>query len=669
VTLDGSCNGTLGNYIGLATVNDACSPTTVTQSPAAGTAANGTGTVTVTLTAKDASNNTSTCSFTVNKVDITAPTLTCPSSTTKSTNAGQCTYKVVGGEFNPTVSDGCTSSSSINLTWCITNLNASMQTGSGSLADKYLSYGTNTIKWTAIDASNNTSTCSFTVDVNKITTTTSITVTPGTQDYSDNVTLVAQITPYNCSGAVIDGTVTFKIGTFVLGTAPVASDGSATLTVALTEPTLDPGNPTNGPLKPGAKTVTACFGGSSNSGPYLPSTSTQINNLTVRCEKAVLDYIGNELVATVSTTNLTANIDLRVAIQDIADGSRGDIRNARVRFVFDGVEVLPYTPITTLIDQYTGVVSKAVTKVLSGTSTSEVYELKVYVNNYYCSDVLCVPITVYVPTGDFITGGGHIKPTNSAGLLPSDLTSNTNFGFNVKYNKKGTSLQGKLNFIWRSGGKTYQAKSTAIDALGVDVSNPAVATANFTSKCTVTDITDPDNPITTGPNLGGNRIMQVTMTDRGEPGINSDDIGFALWNGNTLVYSSKWIATNTVNTLLAGGNLVIHSGFSVSPTNVNNNNTITTRNAQMEVTPIVAPFNVKVFPNPSQDQFSLYLENASNDKVHIVVYDAMGREVKKFEKEGGNIPVIFGRDLKGGSYFVEVRQGENHKTLKLIKQN
>jgi hypothetical protein len=32
---------------------------------------------------------------------------------------------------------------------------------------------------------------------------------------------------------------------------------------------------------------------------------------------------------------------------------------------------------------------------------------------------------------------------------------------------------------------------------------------------------------------------------------------------------------------------------------------------------------------------------ASNDKVHIVVYDAIGREVKKFEKEGGNITSHF----------------------------
>jgi len=119
---------------------------------------------------------------------------------------------------------------------------------------------------------------------------------------------------------------------------------------------------------------------------------------------------------------------------------------------------------------------------------------------------------------------------------------------------------------------------------------------------------------------------------------------------------------------LGGGNLVVHSGFNMNPTIVNNNTTIT-QSQQVDVVPVVLPFNVKVFPNPSQDQFSLYLEGANNDKVHIVVYDAMGREVKKFEKEGGNIPVIFGRDLKGGAYFVEVRQGENHKTIKLIKQN
>ena len=104
------------------------------------------------------------------------------------------------------------------------------------------------------------------------------------------------------------------------------------------------------------------------------------------------------------------------------------------------------------------------------------------VDGYYSSSDQTV-ITVYVPAGDFITGGGHIIPSSSAGTFPSTPGSKTNFGFNVKFNKKGTQLKGKLNFIWRSNGRIYQAKSNATDALGVDITNEDAMTAVFTSKC------------------------------------------------------------------------------------------------------------------------------------------------------------------------------------------
>jgi hypothetical protein len=58
--------------------------------------------------------------------------------------------------------------------------------------------------------------------------------------------------------------------------------------------------------------------------------------------------------------------------------------------------------------------------------------------------------------------------TASAGTMPSAVGTKTSF--NVKFNK-GTNLQGKLNFIWRSGG-IYQSKSTKrTDAAGVDKAN------------------------------------------------------------------------------------------------------------------------------------------------------------------------------------------------------
>ena len=50
----------------------------------------------------------------------------------------------------------------------------------------------------------------------------------------------------------------------------------------------------------------------------------------------------------------------------------------------------------------------------------------------------------------------------------------------------------------------------------------------------------------------GGLTFQISMTDNGEPG-NADTIGFTLWNGNTLIYSSNW--TNKTNEqVLAGGN-------------------------------------------------------------------------------------------------------------------
>ena len=83
---------------------------------------------------------------------------------------------------------------------------------------------------------------------------------------------------------------------------------------------------------------------------------------------------------------------------------------------------------------------------------------------------------------------------------------------------------------------------------------------------------------------------------------------------------------------------------------------------------VLLPFNVKAYPNPTEHQFTLSLEGASSEKVQIVVYDAIGRQVKKIERGDASGAIKFGDDLKVGAYIVEVRQGVNRKTLKLVKQ-
>lgn len=88
VSVNSSCEATLADYTGDATVDDNCdSSVDVTQSPT-GTI---TTTTTVTLTATDDAGNTATCSFEVEVEDDTAPSISCPVSHTVDYNAS-CLY-------------------------------------------------------------------------------------------------------------------------------------------------------------------------------------------------------------------------------------------------------------------------------------------------------------------------------------------------------------------------------------------------------------------------------------------------------------------------------------------------------------------------------------------------------------------------------------------------
>jgi hypothetical protein len=52
--------------------------------------------------------------------------------------------------------------------------------------------------------------------------------------------------------------------------------------------------------------------------------------------------------------------------------------------------------------------------------------------------------------------------------------------------------------------------------------------------------------------------LQLTMTDKGEPGT-ADTLGITVLNTEGgLWYSSNWNGVNTVEQPLGGGNLVIH---------------------------------------------------------------------------------------------------------------
>lgn len=127
------------------TFTDNCTGGTLTSTKAPGSIFQK-GISTVTYTATDASGNTATCSFTITVADKIAPVISgCPGEITVNTN--ECEIAVNWAA--PTVVDNCAG----------TTLTSTSNSGS------MFSKGKTTVTYSATDASGNTSTCSFIVNV------------------------------------------------------------------------------------------------------------------------------------------------------------------------------------------------------------------------------------------------------------------------------------------------------------------------------------------------------------------------------------------------------------------------------------------------------------------------------------------------------------------------
>jgi len=516
---------------------------------------------------------------------------------------------------------------------------------------------------------------------------------PVTAQYSDPVKFTAKI--YNGSSLLTanpTASVTFKVAAVNLdGGVNVAlvHDGSTVDLIAeVTKPLIEnPPSPSNGQMSPGAKTVTAYFNNiSTPSSSCYPTAS-----LTITKENAWITYTGDIIKATASATTTSVTLTLRANILDISvpqtpadplqDAYPGDIRNARVTFVNRDasnavIGTANLTPaLVNSLDPKIGTASVPFTiSGLSSSAPSQQIRIGIIVDNgYYVrndpnDDIV---VTGYIPVGDFITGGGYLIPTESVGSKASDDFRKNNFGFNVKFNKNGSNLQGNMNIIFRRTSSSdglvhnYQIKTNSMQSLGVDASKPNRQTAEFVSKVTLKDL---NNSTSTDPDLGGNKLLYVKLIDNGEPGVN-DSISFVIVTGNDdptilskIIWSSNWVGNMTKQMNLTGGNLVVHSGFSVGTPATTN---YVTRDAYTE--PADQPFAVRAWPNPSERYFSLHVAGNLSDNVIIKVYDISGKQV--FITSGAaNHDYRFGDTFVAGVYIAEVQQGDKRSRIKLIKQ-
>jgi hypothetical protein len=101
--------------------------------------------------------------------------------------------------------------------------------------------------------------------------------------------------------------------------------------------------------------------------------------------------------------------------------------------------------------------------------------------------------------------------------------------------------------------------------------------------------------------------------------------------------------------------------------NSGNYNTEEARDNTVKTTlPTEASMEVKIYPNPTVRDFIMKVITASGEEINVRVIDNQGRLYKSFRVMPYQT-IALGAELKPGSYLVEVRQGTQVKTTKVIK--
>jgi hypothetical protein len=641
-----------------------------------------TGSATVTFYATDACGHSSSTTATFTIIDTQAPVInspvTCGESITVNTDPGECDY-TAGTEFDITATDAC--SGNVTPDWSITDANGT-RNGSGSLAGVTFIPGSTSVTWTAEDDCGNSSTCSFDVIV-KIATITTVYTSASAARYYDDVTLYAEVVT-NCPNYPLTGYVEFFIDNVSVGSAPAfvipaGEPGAgttlrATLIHKITE--LPFSDPLNNP-----HTVKAEFTPTNDN--YVGSQDTCKLRIYPRDASPFTGsagfYTGPLFAWTTGPNSSTATITLTAVVQDnnVPDG---DVRGAKVTFYyFDNGNLSPIPSAQNLpvdlIDETDGTIGAASAIVQFNIGNWNALEFYItvgisggYTNNPYDPESQAL-VTVSKPLeGGYIVGGGEIENSaNTVGLIKGAIGAeyNTEYSFDVSYNKKGTNPKGKATlkiYSWYGSDgildtiiHTYIVQSNAIATLAVN--KPSESQAYFSSKATLKEQM-PDGSMVS---LEGNNTFQIWVTDPGNDGGDDGTIGVQLnKKAGGIWFSSNWNGTKTTEVPPVAG-----SEIKVAPASA-----AKSAETEIEAPVITGKFEVSVYPNPSNGPVTFEFQLSESAITTIDIYTSAGTLITHlFEDEveaGTTRTVTFDQKLPEGTYYYKLQSGNYVKTGKFI---
>ena len=304
---------------------------------------------------------------------------------------------------------------------------------------------------------------------------------------------------------------------------------------------------------PGTYPITCSGGAAAN---YSFSYDTGV--LTVTLEDAVATYTGDTIAYATNAGETRATIVLRTTIRDsslissFGDAAPGDIRTAKVSFMEGGTTLcgplavgLVGTPLTT------GSASCSVS-LRTGSHT-----IDIFVNGRYTGSTQGKVVVLKAPKHSDVEGDGQFKVSASAGKYKADAGSTAKFEFDGEMGRR--DLRADLELTYKAGSKTYEIELTSVNVLGkirqpggtLCFKPPSATCAGLGYLRGVAKLLDVSG--SKPKTIGTGFTVQLVMTDKGKG--TSDSVGFTLWDGPLLLFSSEWNGASTVERPLTKGNL------------------------------------------------------------------------------------------------------------------
>jgi len=409
---------------------------------------------------------------------------------------------------------------------------------------------------------------------------------------------------------------------------------------------------------------------------YLPG------NIIIKQDSVCATYNGvtfaNTDLSSSGAVLSTTSVKLSIVINTVGDA---DARTATVKFTTDNNG----GPYTAALDGTNSTINQAVytynMPVNIGSNLSQTTLVTWTFSGNFANSTLCndinTEVTVSTRTSDFVTGGGFVVLASSSGTYKGDAGSKNNFGFNVKWNKSLSNLQGGgFNSNVRSGNLIYHIQGPKILTLAVvPATSTKPATAAFTSGNANVTVSNANTGVVIS--TAGNLNLTVQMTDLCDPGpgnnASSDLIAITLKDSKgNLLFSNNWNSptASTDQQSLNGGNLQVHGDANtlLAPTCSSSAvKTVALQAPALTFKDGPPPLSASIYPNPSVSNFNLQLKGGTVDKLEITVTDVLGHVIETHKAEPG-ASLTIGNNLQPGMYLIQVRQGQTYKFYRIFRQ-